>query len=158
MKLMKLVLAGFALSLTSLALAQEEARPSYTHITIYKPKVVYNTDVVASDLVSSRGVRDNNLWVHANSFGNLEALRAMTSVGGDLMALTGKHNPYPNKLGVIEAGGYADIILLDGNPLEDITVLGARPKMFEGEPRTEEGFEKMPFIMKDGKIYKNTLK
>lgn len=123
----------------------------------YKPKVVYNTDVVASDLVSSRGVRDNNLWVHADALGNFETLRAMTSVGGELMALTGKHNPYPNKLGVIEPGAYADIILLDGNPLEDITVLGARPKMFEGEPRTEEGFKKMPFIMKDGKVYKNTL-
>ena len=43
------------------------------------------------------------------------------------------------------------------NPLEDITVLGARPKMFEGEPRTEEGFTNMPLIMKDGRIYKNTL-
>jgi imidazolonepropionase-like amidohydrolase len=123
----------------------------------YKPKVVYNTDVVATDLVGSRGVRDNNLWVHAKSFGNLNALRAMTSVGGDLMALTGKHNPYPAKLGVIEPGAYADIILVDGNPLEDITVLGARPKMFADEPRVIEGFVTMPFIMKDGKVYKNDL-
>ena len=123
----------------------------------YKPKVVYNTDVVATDLVSSRGVRDNNLWVHAKSFGNFDALRAMTSVGGELMRLTGKHNPYPGKLGVIEPGAYADIILVEGNPLKDITVLGARPKMFEGEPRTDEGFTTMPFIMKNGKIYKNEL-
>jgi imidazolonepropionase-like amidohydrolase len=124
----------------------------------HNPKVVYNTDVVATDLVGSRGVRDNNLWVHADSFGNFDTLRAMTSVGGELMALTGKHNPYPAKLGVIEPGAYADIILVEGNPLEDIKVLGARPKMFEGKPRKEEGFKTMPFIMKDGKVYKNTLK
>jgi len=124
----------------------------------YKPKVVYNTDVVATDPVGSRGIRDYNLYSHAKAFGNFETLRALTSVGGELMALTGKHNPYQEgKLGVIEPGVYADIILLDGNPLEDMTVLGARPKMFEGEAREEEGFKTMRLIMKDGKIYKNTL-
>jgi len=123
----------------------------------YQPKVVYNTDVVATDLVGSRGIRDFNLFMHAQAFGNFETLKSMTSTGGELVALTGKHNPYPAKLGVIEPGAYADIILIEGNPLEDMTVLGARPKMFEGEPRKEEGFKTMKLIMKDGKIYKNTL-
>ena len=123
----------------------------------YQPKVAYGTDVVATELIDSRSFRDNNLWMHAEAFGNLDTLRAMTSVSGELAALTGKNNPYPGKLGVIEVGAYADIILVDGNPLEDITVLGARPKVFEGERRTEEGFKTMPLIMKDGKIYKNTL-
>ena len=122
----------------------------------YKPRVVYNTDVVATDLVASRAIRDNNMWIHGESFGNLNLLRALTSVGGELMALTGKHNPYPGKLGVIEEGAYADIILVDGDPLKDIRVLGARPKMFEGEPRGE-GIETIRVIMKDGEIYKNTL-
>ena len=120
----------------------------------YNPKVAYGTDVVATEPVTTRAFRDNNMWMHANSFGNLNALRALTSVAGELMALTGKHNPYPNKLGVIEPGAYADILLVDGNPLEDIAVLGAYPTVFDAPPR-DAGIGTMPLIMKDGKIYKN---
>ncbi|MCP3956621.1 MAG: amidohydrolase family protein, partial [bacterium] len=66
-------------------------------------------------------------------------------------------NPYPEgKLGVIEVGAYADILIVDGNPLEDITVIGGSPKWFDAEPRGE-GIETIRVIMKDGKIYKNTL-
>ncbi|WP_298850366.1 hypothetical protein [uncultured Ruegeria sp.] len=45
----------------------------------------------------------------------------LTSVGGEITALSGDFmNPYPEgKLGVIEEGAYADILLIDGNPLED---------------------------------------
>ena len=53
-------------------------------------------------------------------------------------------NPYPAKLGRIEAGAYADILVVDGNPLADISLI-ADPE------RT------MKFIMKDGRIHKNML-
>jgi len=58
--------------------------------------------------------------------------------------MSGSRNPYPGKLGIIEEGAYADLLLINGNRLEDITILT--------EP--EEG---LALIMKDGKIYKNTL-
>ena len=74
----------------------------------------------------------------------------------ELAQLTGQRNPYPGKLGVIEKGAYADILIVDGNPLEDLSVLGASPKWFDAEPR-EEGHETIRVIMKDGRIYKNTL-
>ena len=90
----------------------------------YKPKMVFNTDIVLSNLATTRAMRDNSLYLHADWMGNFEALKALTSTGGELAALTGQNNPYPGKLGVIEEGAYADIILVDGNPLEDITVLG----------------------------------
>ena len=65
-------------------------------------------------------------------------------------------NPYQDgKLGVIEAGAYADILVVDGNPLKDITVIGANQKWFDAEPR--EGIDTIRVIVKDGKIYKNTL-
>ncbi|UCH73344.1 MAG: hypothetical protein JSU82_13465, partial [Rhodospirillales bacterium] len=75
-----------------------------------------------------------------------------------LMALTGQMNPYPKaKLGVIEEGAYADIILVDGNPLEDLSVIGASPSMFGAEPRPTPSVDTIPLVMKDGRIYKNTL-
>ena len=67
-------------------------------------------------------------------------------------------NPYPEgQLGVIEEGAYADIILVDGNPLEDLAVIGGSESMFGSAPRPTESVNTIPLVMKDGKIYKNTL-
>ena len=98
------------------------------------------------------------MWFWAEHFGNLATLKSMTSIGGRLAALTGKLNPYPDgPLGVIREGAYADILLIDGNPLDDITVLGASQQMFDAAERRPGGIGTMDLIMKDGKIYKNTL-
>ena len=52
---------------------------------------------------------------------------------------------YPDgPLGVIRPGAYADLLIYDGNPLEDIAVL-TRPE------------ETLKLVMKDGVIYKNEL-
>jgi len=54
-------------------------------------------------------------------------------------------DPYPDgKLGVVVPEAYADILIVDGNPLEDILLLV--------EPE-----KNLSLIMKDGHIYKNTL-
>jgi imidazolonepropionase-like amidohydrolase len=37
--------------------------------------------------------------------------------------MSGPKNPYPGKLGVIEEGAFADLLLVNGNPLEDISIL-----------------------------------
>ena len=63
----------------------------------------------------------------------------------ELLNLTGPMNPYPGKLGVIEEDAYADLILADGNPLENIDLIADTGNNFV-------------VVMKDGKIYKNTLK
>ena len=81
----------------------------------------------------------------------------MTSDNGRLMALTGDMNPYPvAKLGVIESGAYADIILVDGNPLDDLSLVGASEKMF-GDSRPTPSVDTIPFVMKDGVIHKSRL-
>jgi imidazolonepropionase-like amidohydrolase len=122
-----------------------------------KPKIVYNSDFVLLSSITFRKTVDFDKWWVANQFGNLTALRAMTSVAGELAALTGPMNPYPEgKLGVIEEGAYADILIVDGNPLENITVIGANPKWFDAEPRDQD-IPTIRIIMKDGVIYKNTL-
>ena len=97
---------------------------------------------------------------HLNNefFGPLTSLQTMTSVGGEIVALSGDFmNPYPDgKLGVIEEGAYADILILDGNPLEDFSVVGTGDKWFDAELRPDSP-ETIRVIMKDGVIYKNTL-
>jgi imidazolonepropionase-like amidohydrolase len=60
------------------------------------------------------------------------------------MALSGSRNPYPGKLGVVEDGAFADLLLVEGNPLEDIQLLA-------------EPGRNLRVIMKDGRIHKNTL-
>ena len=68
-----------------------------------------------------------------------------TGPAGVRFKFSGLRNPYPGKLGVIEEGALADLLLVDGNPLENL-------KLFN-EPE-----KNLLVIMKDGKIYKNTMK
>jgi imidazolonepropionase-like amidohydrolase len=67
-----------------------------------------------------------------------------TADNGELMALSGFINPYPGRLGVIEAGALADLLLVDGNPLENLDLVADPDRNFL-------------VIMKDGRIYKNAL-
>ena len=97
---------------------------------------------------------------HLNNefFGPYQSMVTLTSVGGEIALLSGDFmNPYrEGKLGVIEEGAYADILIVDGNPLEDFSVVGTGDKWFGADPRPESP-ETIRVIMKDGKIYKNTL-
>ncbi len=78
-------------------------------------------------------------------FKDVEILRQNTSSAGKWLAKSGTKNPYrEGPIGVIKEGAYADMILVDGNPLGDVSVLA-------------EYNENIKLIMKDGKIYKNTL-
>ena len=74
-----------------------------------------------------------------------EALKMATSENARLLALSGPRNPYRDgPLGVVKAGAYADLILVDGNPLENLDLVADPAKNFK-------------VIMKDGKVYKNQL-
>ncbi len=57
-------------------------------------------------------------------------------------------------MGVIEEGAYADILLVDGNPLEDVSVIGGNTKWFDAEPEWKP-IDTIRVIMKNGVIYKN---
>jgi imidazolonepropionase-like amidohydrolase len=74
----------------------------------------------------------------------VEALTMATSTNAELLALSEKRSPYAGKLGVVEEGALADLLLVAGNPLEDIDLVADPASNFK-------------VIMKDGMIYKNTL-
>ena len=123
----------------------------------YKPKRGFHTDCVGR-FDSCRKQVAYEKYLNGQFFGNYRSLVAMTSVGGEIAALSGDIvNPYQDgKLGVIEEGAYADILIVDGNPLEDLSVIGTQDKWFDG-PDRPEGVATIRIIMKDGVIYKNTL-
>lgn len=74
----------------------------------------------------------------------VEILRMATSTAGELFKMSGLRNPYTDgDLGVVSEGAYADLLLVDGNPLEDLSAV------------TDQ--DNLRIIMKDGMIYKNTL-
>lgn len=77
-------------------------------------------------------------------FTPFEILKMVTHDNAQLLALSGLRSPYAGKLGIVEEGALADLILIDGDPLEDIDLL-AQPA------------EKFMMILKDGAIVKNSL-
>ena len=121
-------------------------------------KVVFASDYVGTFPDAERA-RRYELWWRTQAFGsNFEVLKQLTSTAGELLAMSGPRNPYAasGKMGVIEVGAAADILLVDGNPLEDMAVLGATDKWFDADPEYRE-IETLKVIMKDGVIYKNSL-
>jgi imidazolonepropionase-like amidohydrolase len=108
----------------------------------YKIKTAFGTDILFSRALAERqgqGIVDLKRW-----FTPAEALAMATSANGELLALSGLRNPYPGKLGVVEQGALADLLVVDGNPLENLALVA--------DPAA-----KFLIIMKDGVIYKNTL-
>jgi imidazolonepropionase-like amidohydrolase len=74
-----------------------------------------------------------------------EVLKMATADNGELLALSGLRSPYAGKLGVVAEGALADLLLVEGDPIADIKLITDPAKNFL-------------VIMKDGKIYKNTLR
>ena len=123
-----------------------------------KVKVVFASDYVGVFADAERA-RRYEIWWRTQTFdSNYEVLKQLTSVAGEMLELSGPRNPYQaGKQGVIEPGAYADLLLVDGNPLEDIKVIGGTDAWFDADEEYKE-IETLNLIMKDGVIYKNTLK
>ena len=116
---------------------------AYTLAKKYKIKTAFGADVLFDAKVASR----QGAWLAklVRWYTPAEVLRMATADNGELMALSGFINPYPGTLGVVKEGALADLLLVDGNPLENIRVIEDPDKNF-------------PVIMKDGRIYKNALR
>ena len=109
----------------------------------YKIKVAFGTDVLFDARLAGRQGAQLAKMVRWYTPG--EALKMATGDNGQLLALSGLRSPYPGKLGVVEEGALADLLLVDGNPVENIELVADPAKNFM-------------VIMKDGKIFKNLLK
>lgn len=108
----------------------------------YKLKTAWGTDTLFNPAGTAK--QGNHLAKMTRWYSPVEVLKMATSVNASLCAMSGPRNPYPGKLGVIEAGAYADLLLIDGDPIANIQLVTDPSK-------------NLVVIMKDGRIYKNTI-
>ena len=117
--------------------------------------------VTGGDMFDAANVNrqvENIMYLKTVGFSNVQALKTATSTAGHVLGWCGGMNPYKDAypdltedekaekgigLGVVEPGSYADLLIIDGNPLEELEIL-----------RDRDNFQ---LIMQDGKIWKNTL-
>jgi len=115
---------------------------AYRYAKQYGIKTAFGTDVLFSaDLAKKNGKQLAKLKRWYTPF---ETLKMATHDNAELLKLSGPRDPYPGDLGVVAEGALADLILVDGNPLENLDLVADPARNFV-------------MIMKDGRIRKNTI-
>ncbi|MGP8306729.1 amidohydrolase family protein [Vibrio sp. YIC-376] len=106
-------------------------------------KMAWGTDMLFDPVTAAKQgkfVAKMKRW-----FTPYEIMKMVTSDNAELISLAGPRVPYQQgALGVIKEGAYADLILVDGNPLENIDIVADAEANFD-------------LIMKDGKVFKNSM-
>lgn len=106
-------------------------------------KVGFSSDIIGDPAALAK--QNDEIKYRLEQWSSYEVLLQATSKNAELVALSGKLNPYTDgALGVIADGAYADLLLVDGNPIEDASVL------VDYEANID-------LVMKNGVVYKNTL-
>ncbi len=108
----------------------------------YGVKLAWGTDLLFDPVHAPRqnhGIVKLRQW-----FTPFEILKMVTSDNARLLAMSGPRNPYSGPLGVIEEGALADLLLIDGNPLEQIELIE--------QPET-----RFVMIVKNGEICKERI-
>ena len=108
----------------------------------YKLKTAWGTDTLFDADLAKR--QNAQLAKMVRWYSPAEVIRMATLQNAELLALSGARTPYPGVLGVVEEGALADLILVDGNPVADLTLIENPQRNFV-------------VIMKDGRVYKNLL-
>ena len=121
-------------------------------VSLEKNKFVKDEGKIAIDYAYSEGVKigygtdllgelqvyqSREFLMRQNIMPKKDILKSATLINAEIVN-------QKDKIGVIKEGSFADILLIDGNPLEDFEVL-------------QNQGEKLLVIMKDGKFYKNNL-
>ena len=120
----------------------EGTESAYALAKKYKVKTAWGTDILfSSEAALTQGAL---LAKMTQWYTPAEALKMATADNAQLLAMSGLRSPYSGKLGVVEEGALADLLLVDGDPLQDINLVADPARNFL-------------IIMKDGKIYKSTL-
>ena len=115
---------------------------TYQFAKKYKIKTAFGTDILFSPALAQ--IHGKLLTKLVQWYTPAETLVMATGTNAQLLALSGKRNPYPGKLGVVEEGALADLLLVDGDPVANISLIADPAK-------------NLLVIMKDGRIHKNVI-
>ena len=115
---------------------------AFTWARKYGVKLAFGTDILLEPDLAKNQITDYTKLT--KWFTPSEALKLATYDNAQLLALSGLRNPYPGRLGVIETGAYADVLLVDGDPATNLDLIGDPDRNFK-------------IIMKNGQIFKNAL-
>jgi imidazolonepropionase-like amidohydrolase len=108
----------------------------------YRLKTAWGTDTLFEPKLTNR--QGAQLAKMKRWYTPIEILKMATGTNAELLAMSGPRNPYPGKVGVLEEGAFADILLVDGDPTTDIDLVADPVRNFK-------------IIMKDGRFHKNEL-
>ncbi|MDD9716461.1 amidohydrolase family protein [Dinoroseobacter sp. PD6] len=123
--------------------AKAGATEGYERAKAFGLKVAWGTDILGT--IDKGPFQSLEFVARTAYYTPTEILMQATSGNAELFARSGARHPYQaGPLGVIEPGAYGDLLLVNGNPLDDISILTT--------PETS-----LALIMKGGVIHKNIL-
>jgi len=129
--------------------SQEKAREvfagtetAYGYAIKHGVKTAWGSDILFDAGAAAR--QGSYLAMMTRWYSPAAALSMATAANGELLALSGFSNPYPGKLGVVEPGALADLLLVEGDPLQTLALVADPEKNFR-------------VIMKDGAVFKDTV-
>ena len=108
----------------------------------YRIKMAFGTDILFSATAGTR--QGAELVKMLKWYTAPEVLMMATGTNAELLKLSGPRDPYPGRLGVVEEGALADLLLVEGDPLANLKLI-------------EDPAKNFVVIMKDGRIFKNVL-
>ena len=103
-------------------------------------KLAWGTDFLFEPAINDQ--QNDHIVMLREWFSPAEILKLVTHDNAQLLALSGLRSPYPGQLGVVAEDALADLLLVRGNPLENLELIADPARNFA-------------IIMKDGKIYKD---
>jgi imidazolonepropionase-like amidohydrolase len=108
----------------------------------YRIKMAFGTDILFSATAGTR--QGAELVKMLKWYTAPEVLMMATGTNAELLKLSGPRDPYPGRLGVVEEGALADLLLVEGDPLANLELI-------------EDPAKNFVVIMKDGRIFRNVL-
>jgi imidazolonepropionase-like amidohydrolase len=115
---------------------------AYEFAKAFNLKTAWGTDILFDSGVTAH--QGAILTTLERWYRPVEILKTATAVNGELLAMSGPRSPYQGRLGVIEQGALADLLLVDGDPLENLKLIADPDRNFL-------------VIMKDGRFVKDAL-